>query len=242
MRYFIILCVLLLSVALVDRLFAQAGPCYLPPNSTDCTATAAGPATLAWADNSKDETEFVIERNLNGSAFKEHARVKANIATYVDNSLVQGTTDNKYCYQVKAVSPQGEAKPTNQACKTILATTVVPPEPTASPAAPSSMAIKATGTGPFALSWKDNSNNETGFALEVRLGSNASPWLEEAVAPPNQTNYAGQFKNLRRHCYRARAFNSIGESGASNTSCYQPKLTTPTAAATKAAPAKTGKK
>jgi hypothetical protein len=55
--------------------------------------------TLDWADNSSDETEFRIERALNGGAWLQIAVVGAGSTHYVDSDTVCGAS---YAYRVRA--------------------------------------------------------------------------------------------------------------------------------------------
>lgn len=91
--------------------------------------------TLTWQDNSTNETEFAIERQLNGGAWNQIGTTKANVATYIDTQLQQSTSvDNNYCYQVKAgnmsnANPPAlqQSAPSNTACFTVAK--YVPPKP-----------------------------------------------------------------------------------------------------------------
>ena len=73
------------------------------------------------------------------------------------------------------------------------------------------------------LSWKDNSNNEEAFVVELRIGGQGQIWREEAIVPANQTQYSPQIYSTRRHCWRVRSYNAAGESNPTNVFCYQPK-------------------
>lgn len=73
------------------------------------------------------------------------------------------------------------------------------------------------------LFWRDNSFNEEAFVIEIRVGANASVWLEEAIVPVGTTSYPLTFYSTRRHCYRIRAYNAVGESNPTNVVCHTPK-------------------
>lgn len=78
--------------------------CKQPPEApTALTATAAKRAvTLAWSDNSSDETQFLIERSLSATdGFVEIATFGANATRYVDSTVIKKTT---YFYRVRAAS------------------------------------------------------------------------------------------------------------------------------------------
>lgn len=73
-----------------------------PAAPTVLVATAASDTqvNLSWADNSGNETHFVIERSLlQSSGFAEVGRVGANVTTFENAGL---ETDRNYFYRVKA--------------------------------------------------------------------------------------------------------------------------------------------
>ena len=76
-------------------------PPKAPSNLT--AALTFGPTiTLAWQDNSTNETSFVIERSIDNGAFTTLATVGAGVTTYVDITGVANTT---YSYRVAALTP-----------------------------------------------------------------------------------------------------------------------------------------
>jgi hypothetical protein len=72
-------------------------------------ATAAQ-VSLAWNDNSSDETMFKIERAIAGSTYTQIATVGANVASYTDAS---GAPDTSYWYRVRASNSNGDSAYTN---------------------------------------------------------------------------------------------------------------------------------
>ena len=96
-------------------------------------------AVLTWVDNSGNspsindqETGFIIERQLNGGAWNSLGTTLPNVVTYTDNTLVAGSTDNRYCYRVSATNTAGTSAPSPVACKTITAVVVIVIPPAAS--------------------------------------------------------------------------------------------------------------
>jgi hypothetical protein len=75
-----------------------ATPMFVPPaapSDLTCRAeigTAGWVIHLAWEDNSSLETEFHIERAVNGGVFSEIASVPANTTTYVEGPVADGIT------------------------------------------------------------------------------------------------------------------------------------------------------
>lgn len=86
------------------------------------TTLAAAPTTarltLAWNDNSANETGFKIERSRDGVSFTQIATVGANVTTYTDSGLTVGVP---YWYRVRAYNATGNSGYSN----TTSATTTV---------------------------------------------------------------------------------------------------------------------
>jgi hypothetical protein len=96
---------------------------------------------------------------------------------------------------------------TNKATASI----IVPPK------APSGLYAKAVSPSQIDLSWKDNSNNETGFKIERRAGNcesgNINPWAQIAAKGPNVVFFANTgLAAVTTYSYRIKAYNLAGES------------------------------
>lgn len=77
----------------------------------------AASVTLAWTDNSTNEAVFNIERKgeacaASGLPFGEIATVTANVITYKDVGLPEGSV---WCYRVAASNTAGKSGYTNTA-------------------------------------------------------------------------------------------------------------------------------
>src|SRR5262249_30396695 len=104
----------------------------------------AAQLTLTWTDNSTNENGFTIERKTGtDGTYAQVATVEANVTSYTDASLADGTT---YCYQVRAFNSAEISAPSNEACATTAVTSST-----------------ATSTAQLSLTWTDNSTNEDGF-------------------------------------------------------------------------------
>ena len=80
----------------------------VPAAPSDLTASASGSSvTLSWADNSSNETAFIVER-ASGKKWVERGRVGANVTTFTE-SPGRGT----YKYRVSASNASGTSAPTN---------------------------------------------------------------------------------------------------------------------------------
>jgi predicted phage tail protein len=128
-----------------------------PAAPTDLAATGQpGPqVSLTWADNSLDETGFVIERATDGVTFSLLASVPADTTTYTDLAVQAGGT---YDYRVAAVNLGGASTYAGP-----VSVTLEGPQP---PAAPSGLEANAEDIPAIDLAWVDNSLDETGFVIE----------------------------------------------------------------------------
>ena len=71
---------------------------------------------LSWADNSKDEEGFRIERKKGTQGkYEEIAIVAPNVTSYTDLSAQAGT---KYCYRVRAFNAAGNSTYSQEICTT----------------------------------------------------------------------------------------------------------------------------
>ena len=85
--------------------------------------------TLAWNDNSSDESGFKIERATGTGTFSQIATVSANTTTYLDTSLAAGTS---YSYRVRAYNTAGNSAYSNAVSHTTASAGVTNTAPTIS--------------------------------------------------------------------------------------------------------------
>jgi FtsP/CotA-like multicopper oxidase with cupredoxin domain len=181
----------------------------LPAAPSNLTATlAAGPqVNLAWIDNANNETNFVIERATNTGPFAQIAVVGANIVTYVDSTVLPGTT---YTYRVAAVNAVGLSPYSNTA------QVVVP----GAPAAPTNLtAIILTAPVRVQLTWRDNATNETGFVIERSVNGGAFIVLATLAPRTNVGNVTYNDSTVlagNSYTYRVAALNGTIQSAYSN--------------------------
>ncbi len=123
------------------------------------------------------------------------------MTTYSDTGLATSTT---YSYRVSAFNSGGNSAYSNIAAVALIV-----------PAAPSNLAAKVEKNGQVTLSWKDNSNNETGF--QVERSSDGSVFTVIAITAANTTKYKDP-KAVKRqtYFYRVAAKNNVGLSDYSN--------------------------
>jgi len=173
------------------------------PSNLQATAVSANQINLTWNDNSNNETNFRIERRVGGGGFSFLVSVGANTTNYTDNAVSPNTN---YTYRVRAESLVGSSSFSNEASATT---------PDIPPAAPSNLQASAISTNQINLTWSDNSNNETQFRIERRVGGGGFSFLVNVGA--NTQNYSDTaLAPATTYTYRVRAENSAGSSSFSN--------------------------
>jgi hypothetical protein len=85
------------------------------PGSLTATALTRTQVQINWADNSGDETGFLIERSQGTGAFVQIATAGANTTAFTDNGLKANKT---YSYRVRAYNAAGNSTYSNTATVT----------------------------------------------------------------------------------------------------------------------------
>ncbi len=192
--------------------FTQSGTIPSPPAvPSNLVATAAGTSSihLTWADNSTNETGFVLmQSSTSGGIFNKLITIPANTTSYTDVGLGSSAT---YYYKIQATNAGGNSVWSNEAS----ATTNTPPATI--PAAPSNLVATASGSSVVNLTWIDNASNETSYVLQRSLSS-ASGFAVIATVGSNSTSYSNTGLNSSTtYYYRVQAVNTAGVSVWSNT-------------------------
>ena len=143
---------------------------------------------------------FRIQRSTNGGAAVNLTTVGPNITTFSDTRVAISST---YSYRVAAFNSGGSSAQSNTATVALLL-----------PAAPTNLTADVAKHDEVNLSWKDNSNNETGFQIE--RSSNGTAFDVLATAPANTTKYKDRKGAREAHYYRVAARNNLGLSQYSN--------------------------
>ena len=192
------------AALLTSSAASQKGPSNLS------ATVSPGAISLAWQDNSPNETGFNVLRSTTGEngTFTTIATTAARVTAYDDTGL---DPKLQYCYKVQAIAQKRVIGTSNTACATPL-----PLEPLAA----SKVDAVLLSTGSVQITWTDNSINEDGFRVE-RAGSDAGPWTTLVTTGPGVTSAqdASGIPNQERVCYRVVAFNKYGAAAPSNTAC-----------------------
>jgi titin len=174
---------------------------FKAPSSANASALSWSQITIAWADNSQNETGFEVQRSTTGPAgtFIPIAATTANAASYNDPGLMPVT---QYCYRIRALRSSAGNTAYSAFSNTTCATTPAVPTP---PASASDVKVVATISSGVTVSWTDNSSNEDGFRISRYDGSS---WQLVATVAPNVTSLL----TTQAGYYEVVAFNAYGVS------------------------------
>src|SRR5439155_7819721 len=164
---------------------------------------------VTWTDNSAVEEGFQVLRGDAPYNLSVVATLPTNANTYHD----PGLADNTYYYQVLATKDGGTSRASNTASVVVLTTP---------PPAPSPASVVPSSSSSVNIYWSDNSANETGFRVE-RSSDGGGSW----TLGPNLTSWSdGGLPSEQAVCYNVIAFNSLGDSPASNACATPPAAPT----------------
>ncbi len=187
----------------------------LPAAPGELTATASGydRIDLSWQDLADNEDGYQIERSADGENYSLIATLAADSDAFADQPL---TPETSWFYRVSAVNGAGVSPASNDAWAT------TEPAPIPVPQAPSDLSATVLSHTEIALSWNDQSSDETGFELERSLDNGAS-WDLLVSLGAEVTDYTDQaLAAASTYSYRVRA------AGAGDASDYSNSVTATT--------------
>ena len=188
------------------------------PSGLSAAVLSSTSVRLNWTDNSAYDTGYEIQRRISGGgSFGFLASAGANAVTFTDTTAQPATA---YDYRVRTVNGSLLSGFSNVVTATTNATI---------PAAPSSLAASPQSATSIALTWADNSNNETSFEVQRRtLPSGAFGVLASPAA--NAVSYTDtSAAGSTSYEYKVRAKNSAGFSSFSNVATATTGQTVPAA-------------
>ena len=184
------------------------------PSQLVATAAAYNQVDLTWTDNSDNETGFQMYRsNSANGTFQPIKLTDANQTAYSDINLQPETT---YYYRLLAVGEYGESDYAGETAVNI--TTLAAP---VAPAVPTNVTATPASASRIALSWEDQSSNETGFEIYRAAGSGSDylplATLEPASGTSSTVTYMDQdlFANIT-YSYQVRALGTVENSAFSS--------------------------
>lgn len=179
------------------------------PDDLELEVISSTSIRLTWEDNSDDETGFRIERRTSGGDYTQIGTVGKNVTTITNSGL---KNDTKYYYRVRAYNTIGNSAYTDE----------VSAETGVIPKVPSALKAEAVSSSKIELTWKDNSNNETGFKIERRTSGGSFKQIDRVGK--NVTTYTDTgLSSDTRYYYRVRAYTD------SNNSAYTSEASATTA-------------
>jgi hypothetical protein len=167
----------------VNSLIKTAAPAFVrPPSSVQLAATTvevpapASKIVLTWADNSPNESYFVLERSADGVTYTDIAHPAANATTYTDNSLLPNTT---YYYRLKAITA---GDPSAYSGVATVKTPALPSAPTvtATPTPADAFQYAELTNSALALKWTGSPNTTT---YSVYFGTDPAALTKQADVP-----------------------------------------------------------
>jgi hypothetical protein len=178
------------------------------PTNLATVVVSSSQINLTWTDNATNESGFRIERctGTGCTSFAEITTVGVNATSYQNTGLLPATS---YSYRVRAFNQAGTSAYSNTASATTQSV---------APSAPSNLRTIVASTSQINLAWTDTSTNESGFRIERCNGTGCTSFVQIATVGPNTTGYQNSGLTAgQSYRYRARAYNSGGNSGYSNT-------------------------
>lgn len=173
----------------------------LAPSGLTIDTVINNTVELIWVDNSSNEDGFIISTSLNGGSFENIDTVSAEVVS----TGILLDQEGEYLLKVKAYNNEGNSEYSNSVFTGMYNEV---------PAPPSNLEVTPVFSREVRLTWKDNSENENGFYLEIKSEGNYSGIPEN---PLNRNDTAFSLKALDPlTTYSVRLF-SHNNMGSSNT-------------------------
>lgn len=161
--------------------------------------------SLSWADNSADETGFIVEGSLDGNFFYQVAATIENTTSFLNAGLSPGTI---YYYRVRAIRNEGGT--ISYSKNTAITSAVTAGQTLSKPLNPTGLGVAVVSYDSLNVSWTDTSNNENGFLLERSLDGKI--FSQVATTSQNVVAYSDTGLDPRTtYYYRIRAYRADGE-------------------------------
>lgn len=175
-----------------------------PPTNLTIQAVTETQIELNWRDNSARETGYEIWRKVGKSgSWSKYTYLNKDETKFVDEEIVKGEV---HYYKIRTRMSDSNAYSTFSAEASAWAVSITPPTEL-------QYSIGANNT--MTLTWKDNSNNESAFAIERKSDTDAS-WSQVGTCQANYTTYTGSMPTGDAfYFYRVKAYDNTGINAAS---------------------------
>lgn len=184
-----------------------AGSPPASPTNLQGTAINCNQIDITWQDNATDETNYIVERKIEGGSYSAIKTLPANTTVYSDTTVSANT---KYYYKVKAKNSYGDSGYSNEI-------NITTPPCGTPPNAPTNLTLNVVSSTQINLTWTDNSNNESGFKIERKIEGGS--YLEIASVGVNVTSYNDtSLSPNTKYYYKVIAYNSFGQSSSNEAS------------------------
>lgn len=176
----------------------------LPPTNVNVISVSDTSTMLSWTLPTQTVNVIKVERALSSSGpFSVIASLPATTVAYTDAGLVGATT---YFYRLSAHNSVDNSPYT----AVVSVITAVPPA--SAPAAPNTLVATVASSEKINLTWKDNSNNESGFRIERAL-FNTGPFTLITTTGVNVKAFSDSGLSASTlYYYRISSTNSVGSS------------------------------
>jgi hypothetical protein len=184
------------------------------PTSLTAQVTSVSSVKLRWLDNCGNESAYQVQRSTDaGATWSTVATLPAGSITFTNTGL---TTGASYVYRVRARNGTLASAWSNRATVGLKA-----------PAAASALTAGRASSTAIALSWLDNSTNETGFKVQ-RSSDGGATWTKITTRPAaagkgTTINYQNTgLTTGTTYSYRIIAYNGAGDAVPSNVASAKP--------------------
>ncbi len=173
-----------------------------PPGNLVASLASWTEIDLSWENKTPGQTSVLIQRQLLGGSYTTIATTAPSATAYADNSV---TANNTYIYRLRSTTAAGLTRVSNEDTNM-----------TAPPAAPANLTSAPAGASSISLNWTVNSVNESGFYIEMAVGSGTFGSTATVARKAASYNWTGLVQNSS-YSFRIRSFNVLGASAYSNT-------------------------
>ncbi|MDR0703624.1 MAG: S8 family serine peptidase [Planctomycetaceae bacterium] len=173
------------------------------PTNLSIITVANNSVTLQWRDNSRNETEFVLQYSSDGgNTWTEFADQPAANQTQISVSVTSGIA---YQFRIRAVNEIGNSDWSN--------IVIMPLTKPVKPATPTGLKAVVSGSQQITVSWKAVSN-ATAYRIERSLSSGGG-WSE--ICTGNDLSFTDtELNSSTKYYYRIYALNYYVSSGVSS--------------------------